>query len=359
MDRTISSLEMTSPLYTTIEEVRQASDVKAAAYATDRVRRVVDSASRSVEDVTNRVFYPLAATRYYDWPSRQQTGPSWVLDLGADLLSLTTLTSGGSAISTSDVFLEPSTGPPYRRIETDLSTSASWQAGDTHQRAITVTGVWGYTSDTTTGSTLAEDLDASETGIDVASSASIGTGDTILIGSEYCLVTDRVMLDTGVDIAVGGDLTASRADVSLACDTATGIPVVGETILIGSERMLVVDAAGTTLTVRRAYDGTTLAAHAAAASIYAPRTLTVERGALGTTAATHTTGDTVYRHAVPALVRDLVIAEAIVRLGHEASGYSNQVGGQDTDRRISFAALRDLRREIEEAYRVRRWASGI
>lgn len=351
---------MTSPLYATIEEVRTATDVKAAAHAADRVKRVIDSASRSVEDLTNRLFYPLAETRYYDWPSRQQTGPSWVLELAADLLSLTSLTSGGDTISTGDVFLEPSRyGPPWRRIEIDLSTSASWKAGSSHQRAIAVTGVWGYTAGTAAGSTLAEDLDASETGIDVASSASIGTGDTILVGSEYCLVTGRVMLDTGVDIAAGGDLTASRADVSLACDTATGIPAVGETILIGSERMLVVDAAGTTLTVRRAYDGTTLAAHAAAESIYAPRTLTVERGALGTTAATHTTGDTVYRHAVPGPVRDLVVAEAIVRLGHEASGYASQVGGQDTDRRISFAALRDLRREIEETYRVRRWASGI
>jgi uncharacterized Zn-binding protein involved in type VI secretion len=353
---------MTDPLYCTFEDVAAATDIHASAQSTKRTLEAIDSVSRDIEYLTGlRKFYPTVATRYYDWPSHRQTGPSWMLRLDDDLLSLTSLTAGGTTIDTGDVFLEPDrTGPPYTRVEIDLSTSAVFDSGDTHQRAIVVVGVWGQCNTTSAATTLGEDLDSSETGVDVASSVDTGTGDTILVGSEYMLITGRTMADTGVDIDTGGDMTATMSSTTLTVDTATGIPQIGEKILIGSERMLVVDAAGTTLTVKRARDGSTLAAHAAGASIYAPRTLTVTRGALGTTAATHTTDDIVYRHEVPGLVHDLAVAETIIKLGHEASGYASTVGGGDTDRTISIAAVRDLRDKVEHAYRrYPRWGSAI
>jgi hypothetical protein len=353
---------MANPLYCTFGDVASATDIRAASYDTGRVMRAIDAASRSIENLTGgRHFYPYRATRYYAWPSRSQSGPSWVLRLDECILTLVSLTAGGTSISTDDVFLEPSrTGPPYTRIEIDTSTSAVFAAGDTSQRAIAIDGCWGYTNDVTAASTLAEDLTADETAVDVASSEGIGVGDTVKISSEYMLVTAKQMLDTGVDIATGGGMSAAMSATSLACDTATGIPAVGETVLIGSERMLVVDAAGTTLTVRRAVDGSTLAAHDADASIYAPRTLVVERGALGTAAATHSASDVVSRLVVPALVRDLAVAEAVVELGQESAGYASTMGSAETDRSISMGAVRDLRERVERGYRsYPRWGSAV
>lgn len=337
--------------YCTVEDVKGALDVKASAYADKQILRAIESASRGIDGLMHRTFWPELATRYFDWPNRQYATPGTLWLEQHELISVTALSSGGTTISSSDYFLEPNgEGPPYDRLELDLSSSASFGGGSTSQRDITITGVFGYSADTEAAGALAEALDASETAVDVTDSSLIGTGDTILVGSEYMLVTGRAMLDTAVDIHASDSLTASTADVSLTCSTATGIPQVGETILVDSERMLVVDAAGTTLTVRRAHDGTVLAAHATAASLYAPRTLTVVRGALGTTAATHDTATAVLRHVVPGLIRDLAIGEAIVRYEQETAGYARTVGSGETERNASLAGLADLRRLARREY---------
>lgn len=337
--------------YASVEDVRAAMDTKTSARDTARIMRALESASRAVDTLCARRFYPTATTRYFDWPNVQRARP-WRLWLGADeIISITTLTVADETIAAADYFLEPAnSGPPYDRIEIDLSSTAAWSSGDTHQRSIAVTGVFGHGAGTEGAGATAEALDASETGVDVTDSSLIGAGDTILVDSEYMLVTGRSMADTGVNIATGGGMTASAADVTLACDTATGIPSVGETVLVGSERMLIVDAAGTSLTVQRAYDGTVLAAHDAAASVWAPRTLTVTRGELGTTAATHDTATAVARHAPPGLVRDLTIAHAIVRLEQESAGYARTVGAGETSRNASLAGLRDLEEQVMAAY---------
>jgi hypothetical protein len=98
--------------------------------------------------------------------------------------------------------------------------------------------------------------------------------------------------------------------------------------------------------VKRAWDGSALATHAASADIYAPRTLTVVRGALGTTAATHTTTTAVVKHIVPYPVRDLTIAEALNTVLQERSGYAREVGSGENSREASGRGLRDLRESV-------------
>src|SRR5690606_34488219 len=132
--------------------------------------------------------------------------------------------------------------------------------------------------------------------------------DLIKLGTEHMVVTGRSMLDTGQNI--GADLDASNSAVTVAVTDGTAFSA-GETLLIGSERMLIVDVAGNNLIVKRAWDGSVLAAHTSGADIYASRTLTVERGALGTTAATHLDNAAVSRHVVPGAVRALAVAEAL------------------------------------------------
>ena len=137
--------------FATREDVMRALDVKLTARNTRQIDRALESASRDVESLCHRTFAPTVATKSFDWPNGQRARP-WRLWLDAnDLISVTTLTSGGTTIASSDYFLEPNQyGPPYSRLEIDLDSSAAFSSGDTHQRAIVVTGLWGYTNAETT-----------------------------------------------------------------------------------------------------------------------------------------------------------------------------------------------------------------
>jgi hypothetical protein len=158
------------------------------------------------------------------------------------------------------------------------------------------------------------------------------------------------MKDTGVNIDAADSLTASMADVSITASTLTGIPLVGETILIDSERMLVVDVAGLIITVQRASEGSVLATHAANADIYAPRTLTVSRAALGTSAATHADTTAITRHEVPALIAEFATALALNTLLQRSSGYARMSGSGDNAQEYTGRSIRDIQSDAEQTY---------
>lgn len=335
------------PWYCTREDVMSALDIKFTARMTAQVDRAIDAASRSVEGLTHRRFYPEVATRYFDYPGDQSARP-WRLWLDAnELASLTALTSGGVTIPLANVNLEPNWGPPYNRLEIKLSTSSAFGGGATTQRDIAVTGIWaGCRLDTTPAGALAEDLDLTETGVDVTDSSTIGIGDLVYAGTELLQVTGKSMLTTGQTLQT--PLAASKANDTVAVTTGSAYQA-GEVLLLDSERMLVQDIAGNNLTVERAWDGTTLATHTGS-TIYAPRTLTVVRGALGTTAATHSTSLALTRHVVPGPVRTLTAAEAINTLQQEQAGYVRTVGSGDNVRNASGAGLDDLRDAVYTRY---------
>ena len=338
---------MTTPWYASREEIKAELDVKETARSNARIDRALADATEAVHGLCHRVFYPEQDIRYFDWPGPQYARP-WRLWLDAnEVISVTTLASGGTTIVAADYFLEPNQyGPPYNRIEIDLDSSAAFGGGDTHQRDITVTGLFGYRNDETTLGATAEALDASETGIDVdaATSAAVGVGSLLRIDSERVIVTGRTNLDTGQTLG-GAGLTNQNNNVTVAVGSGS-VFAAGETILIDSERMLVEDIAGNNLTVRRAWDGATIAAHTAGATIYAPRTLTVERGTLGTTAATHNTATTVYRWDAPGPVRQLCVAEALTDLLQGRSGYARTAGSGESEREVSGRGIKDLRDRV-------------
>jgi len=337
-------------VYATREDVKSALDFAETARNNGRVDRALVSASGSIERLLRRKFYPETDTRVFDWPDRNGARP-WRLWLGADeLISVTTLTAAGTAIAATDFFLEPAnSGPPFNRVEIDLASSASFSAGDTHQRAISIAGVFGGTEliDEAAGSLENAIADTTTTTVDVTDSAVIGVGDLIKVDTERMIVTGKTMLDTTQN--TGGALTASTSDVTVPVTNGAAY-IVGETILVDSERMLIVDIAGNNLTVKRAYDGTALAAHSTGADIYAPRRLTVTRGAVGTTAATHLDAAAVTRHVVPGPVRSLCIAETLVLLKQEQSGYAAVVGEGDDASDPAGAGLEGLRATVRADY---------
>lgn len=327
--------------YCTREDVASALDVAETARNARQLDRNIESASRSIDAQMHRVFYPTKATRTFDWPDQYRPGPSWTLWLDdQELAAATALVSGGTTISASDYFLRPDSGPPYDRVEIDLGSSAAFSAGtSTWQQSISITGTWaGCRLDTDPAGTLNGSIDSSQTSLAVTDSAAVGVGSILLIGSEYLIVTRKSMLDTGQNLG-GSGLTAVSSDVIVPVTTGTSFAL-DEVILIGAEQMKIVDIAGNNLIVKRAWNGTVLAAHAAAGDIYAPRTCTVERGSLGSTAASHGDTATIVTHRVPGLIHALGIAEAIVGEQRESSGYARTVNAGEAGQRA--APIRDL-----------------
>lgn len=339
---------MTTPWYATREEIKAELDVKETARSNSRIDRALADATEAVEGLCHRVFYPVLATRYFDWPNGQYARP-WRLWLDAnELISVTTLTSGGTTIDASDYLLEPNAyGPPYNRIEVNIGTSAAFGGGSTHQRDIVITGLWAGAplTEAQVGATV-EALDSSETGIDVdaATSAAVGVGNLLRIDSERVIVTARAQLDTGQTVG-GAGLTNQNSSVTVAVQSGA-VFAAGEAILIDGERMLVEDITGNTLVVKRAWDGATIAAHTVGAAIYAPRTLTVTRGVLGTAAASHSLGATVHRWDAPGPVRQLCIAEALTDLLQGRAGYARTAGAGESEREVAGRGINDLRSRV-------------
>ncbi len=111
-----------------------------------------------------------------------------------------------------------------------------------------------------------------------------------------------------------------------------------------SERMKIISISSNDLTVKRAWDGSTLAAHSSGINVFAPRALTVERGSVGTTAATHSIAVTLTKNVPPAPITSLCIAEALVTFQQEQSAYGRTVGSGDSQREARGAGLKDARR---------------
>lgn len=338
------------PVYATREDVQRALDVQPSAASARQIDRALQSASRDVDSLCHRKFFPWQGEYRFDWPDSQYR-PSWRLWLDDHgLLSLTSITSGGTAIDPADIVLYPNDGPPYNRIETSLGTSATWGGGDTHQQDITLTGLWGYTLDETTDGALTTAVattTATTLTVDGPTSAIVGVGSVLRIGEERLLVTGRTMTATGQTL--GADLAVQKNATTVTVADASGFAV-DETLLIDGERARITDIAGTTLVVERAVDGSTLAAHTAGAALYAPRALSVARGALGTTAATHADAAPVYRWEPPGLVRDLAIATAMDRILQEQAGYVRTVKTGTGAKATAANALESLRTQTYNAH---------
>ena len=333
---------------TTREVVKSALDSKETARNNAQIDRAIESASRSVEGLLHRRLAPTLATRYFDWPN-QQYARAYRLWLDEnDLISVTSVTAGGTAISASDYFLEPvNSGPPYNRLELDLGSAAAFGGGDTHQRSIAITGLWGIGDDSEPAGILAAAISStSATSCNVSDSSLIGVGSILKVDSERLIVTEKSWLTTSQTLQT--PLTASQANVTVAVTTGSAYNI-GEVILLDSERMLILDISGNNLTVKRAWDGSALAAHTGS-TIYAPRTLTLTRGALGTVAATHLISAPITKWAPPALIRDLVVAEALNALQQETSGYAHTIGSGESERETLGRGLSDIRKAALRAY---------
>ena len=349
--------------YTTRESVQRA--IRSNGNENDEaIDRLIEAASRDVDNMTHRWFIPKTQTRTFRWPGNYGRGD--ILWLDADLVSVTTLQtmaqdSSPTTVSSSDYFLEPANfAPPYNRIEIDISSTASFEGGDTPQRSISVAGSWGFANDTVSVGTVSSGLasDATETEF-VCSNGSltsgINVGDTLLIESEQLFVSEKTAAALG-SILLNGARDADKSQ-NLIVDGGTHGISNGEVIRVDSEEMLVRGSTATTLTVERAYNGTTLAAHSNDAAVHIFRTLTATRGVNGTTAATHADSTAISIYRAPAPIRTLTQAIAIAAYTQEAAAYGRAIGVGDASIEMTGRELSALMQRVTGQYlRAREYA---
>jgi hypothetical protein len=328
-----------TPVYCTREDVQLALDVKTTYRDSALTDSAVMAAAGDTYGIMHRRFFPEDGVKYFDWPNYQYAYPWRIWLEQYDLVTATQVTTGGVTIPLGDIFFEPvnkEAGEPYTYMELDRSTNASFGVGPTPQRDVGITGTWGYCATWTPLTSLAADIDDSSVTLQVA--GPVGTGAIVLAGSERMIVSDRAMTSTGDTIS--SDLAAESNATLVATATPADFSQ-GEEIMVDAESMLVT-AVTSGLVVKRAWNGTPLAAHTSGAAIYAPRSLTVMRGQLGTAAAAHAEGDPLSAHAAPPLIRELNIALAENTVLQKTSGYARTVGEGDSLRNASGAGLADL-----------------
>lgn len=335
----------------TREDVKGALDSQETARNNRRIDRAITAATGAIKGLTHRNFRPELDTRYFDWPDRNRSR-SYRLWLGADeLISVTSVTAGGTALSTANIMLTfgENDDAPFAALETNLGSSTVFESDDTHQRAIAVTGLYGYRNDEEAVGSLAANLDATESATATINwtTSDIGVGDVLRIGAERMIVSAKSMVDTTQNL--GTPLTASTGNTTVAV-TNGAVFTPDQVLLLDSERMLVVDVAGNNLTVKRAWDGSVLAAHTGS-DIYTLTGVDVDRAQLGTTIAAHLSGAVIYRHIVPGLVRELAVAEALNTVQQGLSGYARREGSEDSARDVGGQGLAELRRAVRQAYR--------
>jgi hypothetical protein len=362
---------ITRVAYCNRTDAQRSLDLKDGLDVNAALDRALTSAAENIDAHMHRVFYPSDDSRYFDWPNQGGSGGGqyaepWRLWFDEnDIVCLTALVTGGIVVPLNQVFLEPVNNPQklkpyYTYLELDRSSTAAFGGNaQTPQHAIAVTGTWGYGADADLAGTLAANVGSSDTTVTVSDGSKAGPGDLIILGygrgaapypsaagyagsiapyqGERILVTDQTMISTGV--AFSGPATATAADNVLAVPDGTQFAA-GEVLLLDAERMLLESVAGNNLILRRAWDGTVLAAHTSGV-IYAGRQLTVLRAQLGTAAAAYSSGANVYRHRVPPLIRDLAIAEAAGQVLQEGSGYARTVGAGEAAHPAPGVALAD------------------
>lgn len=344
---------MIGPWYCTRESVKSALDEMETARSNAQIDDAIDQGARNVEGFVKRpTLAPTLATRYFDYPSRTRSPAHRVRFDEHTFISVSAVTvdNGATALAANQYFLEPANGgPPYRELQIDLGGSGALSSSDTHQRAIAVTGLAGWTDDREEVGTLATGLGASSSATATLSwtTARFGVGDVLLINSERMFIRERSHVDSGQNL--GAALEQSDADTSVSVSNGAAFAI-DEVITVGGERMLVVDIIGNTLVVKRGWDGSGLEAHSLGADIYAYTGVELERARLGTTLAAHLADAVVYRWRPPALLAALNRAYAINALLQQRAGFARIAGTGENAREFTGRGIAQLEKDVMRVF---------
>lgn len=341
--------------YTTREAVKTALDELETARSNDAIDEAVEAGARDVDGFCLQPvdgMAPLLATKTFDYPARNRRGSANVIRFdGAQLISATLITSAGGTVTltSGDYILEPRNQPPYTSLAINLGSSATFDSGDTYQRAIGITGLWGWSNDVRSVGSLSSSLAASTsaTASLAWTTARFGAGTVLQIDSERMVITDRNFVDSAQNL--GGNLAADMTDTQVSVGLGSAFAV-EEIISIDGERMRIVDITGNTATVFRAWDGSQLAAHTAGADIYALTGVTLDRAVLGTTLAAHSSSVAVYAWRPHALLAELNRAYAINTLLQGRAGYARVAGTGENAREFTGRGIAQIEDDVRAVF---------
>lgn len=314
-------------------------DVKPSAFMSRQIDRACLTGSRLVDGFCHRNFVPTLATKYFDYPGPRSVGGRRIWFDENTLISASSVTSGGvSYTEDTDFFLRPENSAgaePFTYIELNRSGSASFSGGP--QRAVTISGLWGYNLIEREVTALAATASSGATTITTVGPA-CGVGGLLRIDSERLLVTGKGWTDSGVTAPA---LTAAaNSNIIVTASAALFTPF--EKILIDGERMEVLDVYSSGFSVRRAVDGTALAAHMLGAPILWEHSLLVDRAVAGTTAASHGDDTPVLLWYPPSQISALARAYTLDNFLQENAGYARTSGQGENERPVSGRGIKDL-----------------
>lgn len=328
--------------YCTREQVQRELGYADSARLNKRVDEKILQGARDIEGWCHRKFYPWTGTRKFDVP---QTSSLWLHD--HELTSIDSIVSGAATMAATDFIARPESGPPYGWLDVNDGGSIGWESNSSYQRAIAITGTYHYPVVQRASCLLAEDIGAGSTAVILDSSSDVGVGSLILIGSERMVVLEKSLVTTGATLAA--DLPASKGATTVSVSDGTVLDR-GEMIAIDGERMYVESITGNTLVVTRGENGSTLAAHTSGATVYAPRIADVARAQGGTLSAVHAADTQIYLLLAPSLVQEANLALACAALEHGSSGYARTAGTGDSQRQADDRGLGRLMEGLYTRY---------
>lgn len=262
------------------------------------------------------VFIPIAETRTFEGEGECEL-------MVPPLLAVTAATNDGVTVTAgTDFLLEPYgrhwPNGPYSELE---MLSGVWSSLPT---GVQITGRWGMWEQVVAVDLPVVAIPSSGTTLNVADGSKLSPGMVLRLDDEQLVVEAAgTATDTGTDL--NGAMTVDDTEITL--DDGTAVHV-GEVLKIGFEQMRCLDVSGNDVLVARGWNGTTRAAHADNASVYAVRSFLVRRGCNGTSAASHS-GDQIYRYVVPGDVELLCKQMTSLMYKKAETGYVGRSGNEE------------------------------
>jgi len=131
--------------YATLTEYKNYHQIESAGATYDLVAEaLIEGASRHIDAQSGRTFYARTETRYFSVPYGRE------LRLDDDLITVTTLTNGDSAVISSDeyYFLPRNVAPKFA-ITLKASSSYAWanDSSGNSEYVISIAGTWGFSAE--------------------------------------------------------------------------------------------------------------------------------------------------------------------------------------------------------------------
>jgi len=184
--------------------------------------RVLERSARAIDEHCNRHFYSLLAqTLLYPTSERPAHIKQYQLWLDQDVISITTLKTDDDGDGTYETTLTANTDywtypynnqthEPIQRLDVNPD-SAMLRYWPSAPRSVQLIGKRGFSEETAAAGTIAEELDSSETGVDLTAGHDVGVGDTIIVDSEHIDVTAMASTNTAtVTRGVNGSTAAAH-----------------------------------------------------------------------------------------------------------------------------------------------------